>query len=55
MLYQLSYPRIRTRFYRAQDLPAVGIYKDKPTGGATSALWGTAAAKKSGGVPLGQR
>jgi hypothetical protein len=55
MLYQLSYPRIQTRFYPAQDLPAIGIYNDKPTGGANGALWGTAAAKKRGGVLLGQR
>jgi hypothetical protein len=26
MLYQLSYPRIHTRFYPAQDLLALGIY-----------------------------
>jgi hypothetical protein len=26
MLYQLSYPRIHTRFYPAQDLLAPGIY-----------------------------
>ena len=28
MLYQLSYPRIHTRFYPAQDLLAPGIYTD---------------------------
>jgi hypothetical protein len=28
MLYQLSYPRIQTRFYPAQDLLAPGIYND---------------------------
>jgi hypothetical protein len=55
MLYQLSYPRIRTRFYPAQDLAAHGIYNlTKPTGGAMSALWGTAA-KRTGGGLLGQK
>jgi hypothetical protein len=28
MLYQLSYPRIQTEFYPAQDLLAPGIYND---------------------------
>jgi hypothetical protein len=55
MLYQLSYPRTRTRFYPAQDLPALGIYTfTNPTGGAMSALWGTAV-KKTGGVLLSQK
>jgi hypothetical protein len=50
MLYQLSYPRAHTRFYPAQDLLALGIYNvTKPTGGAMSALWGTAV-KKAGGA-----
>jgi hypothetical protein len=54
MLYQLSYPRIQTRFYPAQDLVAHGIYKlTNPTGGAVSALWGTA--KKTAGGLLGQK
>ena len=55
MLYQLSYPRTRPRFYPAQDLTAPGIYTfTNPTGGAMSALWGTAV-KKSGGVLLSQK
>ena len=33
MLYQLSYPRIQTRFYPAQDLPALGIYNSHNTDG----------------------
>ena len=50
MLYQLSYPRAHTRFYPAQDLLAPGIFTNtEPTGGAMSALWGTAV-KKTGGV-----
>ena len=54
MLYQLSYPRVQTEFYPAQDLLAHGIYRHtKPTGGAVSALWGTAARKTGGGL-LGQ-
>ncbi len=55
MLYQLSYPRVQTQFYPAQDLLAHGIYNlTKPTGGAMSALWGTAA-KRTGGGLLGQK
>jgi hypothetical protein len=55
MLYQLSYPRTHTRFYPAQDLLALGIYTiTNPTGGAMSALWGTAV-KKTGGVFLSQK
>ena len=40
MLYQLSYPRARSGFYPAQDLPALGIYNDEPAEGAMSALGG---------------
>ena len=50
MLYQLSYPRTHTRFYPEQVLLALGIYTiTEPTGGAMSALWGTAV-KKTGGA-----
>ena len=55
MLYQLSYPRVQTQFYPAQDFPALGIYTFiNPTGGAMSALWGTGV-KKTGGVLLSQK